>query len=355
MKVVLLAPTPPPYGGIQSWTMRMLSASLKDGWTVAVVDEKAIGKREIFGKSGRRNLFEEIRRSVTIWHKLIVELRDPEARVVQSCIPSTTFAMMREYVCALITRRRKRKFITHFRCTVPNLTQSSFGKMMLKRLCAKSDLILSLNEQTSSFLRGLTDTPIRLVPNFVSPSELNERYVVREEIKTVLYVGGIVELKGVKDCVDVAASFPDISFRFVGKGDDSIESYARSKHVDNAVFVGPLDHEAVKEEMGKADLFLFLSRFRGEGFSNALCEAMAAGLPCIVTDWAANADMIRPDGGAVVALHDIKAVENAIKALSDKSIRERCSEANIRKVKAEYLEPIVLDQYVDVYNKLMNA
>ena len=46
-KVVLLAPTPPPIGGIASWTNRMLMSKLPDGWQIGVVDEKIIGERTI--------------------------------------------------------------------------------------------------------------------------------------------------------------------------------------------------------------------------------------------------------------------------------------------------------------------
>ena len=56
MKVILLAPTPPPIGGIAIWTMRMLNAKLKNNWTVDVVDEKVIGKREVYGDNVKRKL-----------------------------------------------------------------------------------------------------------------------------------------------------------------------------------------------------------------------------------------------------------------------------------------------------------
>lgn len=52
-KVVLLAPTPPPAGGIAGWTMRMLEANLKNGWKVEVVDEKLIGNTGIFREGYR--------------------------------------------------------------------------------------------------------------------------------------------------------------------------------------------------------------------------------------------------------------------------------------------------------------
>ena len=55
MKVVLLAPTPPPIGGIAQWTVRMMEANLKNGWEVLGVDEKMVGKRELFGERVKNN------------------------------------------------------------------------------------------------------------------------------------------------------------------------------------------------------------------------------------------------------------------------------------------------------------
>ena len=43
--------------------------------------------------------------------------------------------------------------------------------------------------------------------------------------------------------------------------------------------------------------------FPWRSFSNSLAEAMASGVPCIVSDWAANKDMIENKGGIVVPIH----------------------------------------------------
>lgn len=353
MKVILLAPTPPPAGGIAGWAERMLQAQLKDGWTVEVVDEKAIGKRQTFGKEGRRNLLEEIKRSRTIWKNLKQSLKDSDAKVVQSCIPAVTPAMIREYVCAVITKRRKRKFIIHFRCTVPNTVQGRMGWFILRRLCDKSDMIFSLNRQSTDCLQAMTDTPVRQIPNFIAAGELAERHETRDELKTVLYVGGLVERKGVGDCLKIASQLPDITFKFVGKGDTCFEEEARKQHLDNVVFLGAKDHSGVRAELRQADVFLFMTYFRSEGFSNALCEAMAAGLPCVATDWAANADMIGENGGFVVPVMGVEEAVAAIEKLKDKNLRTRCSASNIEKVKTSYLEPVVLDKYVEAYNELI--
>ena len=59
-KVILLAPTPPPYGGIASWTMRMLSSDLKN-WSIKLVDVKILGKRQVYGDKKKYNIFIEIK------------------------------------------------------------------------------------------------------------------------------------------------------------------------------------------------------------------------------------------------------------------------------------------------------
>ena len=69
-KVILLAPTPPPEGGIARWTTRMLNAKLERDWRIELVDEKVIGGREVFGEKSKRKLFLEIKRCMIIWKNL---------------------------------------------------------------------------------------------------------------------------------------------------------------------------------------------------------------------------------------------------------------------------------------------
>lgn len=353
MKVVLLAPTPPPAGGIASWTVRMLQSQLKNGWQVAVVDEKAIGKRQVFGNKNKRNYFDEWKRCCRIWRNLRRELKDPEAKVVHSCIPSVPLAMLREYICAGITKRRGRKFVIHFRCTVPNTIQGKFAHFMLKKLCDKSDMIFSLNQQTSDFLMRRTKTPIRLIPNFISAEELVQAPNIRETVNTVLYVGGVIETKGAVDMLEVAKQFPDIQFRMVGKSATDVEDRAKTMELRNVVFAGTKNRDEVKQELQDADIFMFLTYFYGEGFSNSLVEAMAAGLPCIATDWAANRDMLEEKGGAVVPVKSPDAAAEALRNMCSYNVRVAQSAFNIQKVQNCYIDKVVQDMYVDCYEELI--
>ena len=92
-KCVLLAPTPPPAGGIAGWTVRMMKSQLKNQWSLELVEEKLIGSREAFGDNVKKNLLQEGQRCYRIWSELSNKLKDKDVKVVHSCIPSALTSM----------------------------------------------------------------------------------------------------------------------------------------------------------------------------------------------------------------------------------------------------------------------
>lgn len=353
MKVILLAPTPPPAGGIAGWTVRMQNASLKNGWKVEVVDEKLIGNREVFGNKNKRNLIIEIKRSLVIWKQLIKALKDDEAKIIHSCIPASTTGMMREYICAILTKIWRKKFIIHYRCTVPNMIKSKLGLVMFRLLTDKSDLAMVLNSPSVEFVKKHSKTAVRLIPNFIEKSAIinEDTKVISDKVQRILYVGGVIESKGCYDIIKVAEKFPEIQFYLVGNSEEGIREINKPQ---NVILLGEKSKLEVKQELEKADIFMFVTYFSGEGFSNALAEAMANGLPCIVTDWAANKDMIEENGGIVVPIKHTNLMIDAIdKLMENKQLRHRQSNWNINKVKSYYTDKIVTDMYVDEYEKLL--
>lgn len=353
-KVVLLAPVPPPYGGIATWMERLVNTTDKQGWEIIVVDEQVSEKRGLFGNS-KRNYLDEWKRCRRIWKDLRAALHDKEALIVHANIPTTTSAMMREYVCAVITKRAKKKFVLHCHCTVPNMKTGFFWEKILQKICDKSDKIIVLNKQAYDFVKGYTNTPTQIIPNFITNEELRiEKKVIAENISRALFVGGGIVTKGCREFIDVAKAFPDIEFRMCGNVSDEIKEYKQMKNANNVILCGIKDRIGISEELEKADVFIFLSYFSGEGFSVALTEAMAAGLPCLVTDWAANKDMIEEKGGVVVPIRDSKAAVEALKSMFSPEIRERQSNFNINKVKECYLEKKVVKMYFDLYDSILN-
>lgn len=356
MKAVLLAPLPPPSGGIASWANRMQTAVLKSGWSVIIVDEKVIGGRDIFGTNTRKKIPIEIKRCFNIWRNLWIVLNDKEVKVVHSSIPAGFTGMLREAVCACISKIRRRKFIIHYRCTIPNMVKGKRSLAAFRLLTALSDASIVLNTTSEKFVRKYSNTPTNIIPNFISANEMNSSISYTQKIKfkyRVLYVGGVIEEKGCLDIIEAANQMNDIEFRLVGSVAPEIKN---SNYPKNVILCGELNRQGVQKELAEADIFLFMSYFHGEGFSNALAEAMAAGLPCVVSDWAANADMIEDKGGFVVPVHDVKGLCNGIRSLAQsEDLRKRMGEWNFEKVKRSYIQDNVTSQYVDLYEDVIKG
>lgn len=350
-KVILLAPTPPPIGGIAQWTVRMMNAELKNGWKVEVVDEKILGNRDFFGDKVKHDYKAEIKRCLHIWTGLKKALVDEDAKVVHSCIAANTMPIMREYICALITKVRHRKFIIHFRCTIPNIVSGKLNVFLLKRICNLSDCVMVLNKQSEDFIKRISHAKTCLIPNFVDVDEIAEEHNIRDKIQRVLYVGGCIESKGCLNLIEVAKAFPNIEFKLIGKPESKVVEAA--KQADNVILTGPMDHNQVTKELGEADVFAFLTYFPGEGFSNALAEAMANGLPCLATDWSANADMLEGKGGEIVPIKNSAEAIHALKRMSNPEVRKKHSVFNIKKVSTVYKDSVVQNMYIDCYEELL--
>ena len=118
---------------------------------------------------------------------------------------------------------------------------------------------------------------------------------------------------------------------------------------------GEATKDTVREELSAASVFVFASSYIGEGFSNSLAEAMAAKLPCIVTDWAANADMIEDKGGYIIEKDDVTGmVESLHKLHADSALRARMGNWNAQKVRDKYNQEYITGQYVELYESVLS-
>lgn len=148
-------------------------------------------------------------------------------------------------------------------------------------------------------------TAITQVGATVDPEFFQERgsASVCKSMLTVLFVGWIIDDKGVSDLLDAvesaAASLTGRArIRLVGPlfGRDAYwQGEIDRRRITSLVeFAGAVSSRAgVLREYHEADAFIFPSHF--EGFPVALLEATAAGLPCVATDVGGVADIL--DGG----------------------------------------------------------
>jgi len=135
---------------------------------------------------------------------------------------------------------------------------------------------------------------VRVIYNAVRPSERLER--IDPEKRIVLYVGRLAVMKGVDTFLRAAArvvpTFPDVLFVIAGEGpeyDRLIHLAARLGIGDRVMFLGKVTEEEREVLLSGSSVFVLPSVV--EPFGIAALEAMAAGVPTIVSKTSGVAEM----------------------------------------------------------------
>ena len=99
---------------------------------------------------------------------------------------------------------------------------------------------------------------------------------------------------------------------------------------------------------------VFWSTSAREGQSNAILEAMAAGVPVVATDIAGTRDLVVPEATGYLAAvgHRAGFTRWTQRLLDDAALRERLGEAGRQRVRSEFGLEKMVARYVELYRKL---
>tara|TARA_Y100000310_G_scaffold343159_1_gene449507 strand:+ start:19354 stop:21360 length:2007 start_codon:yes stop_codon:yes gene_type:complete len=194
-------------------------------------------------------------------------------------------------------------------------TKPFFNKW-LWGLFLKRTKIITVSKASYNALKSLGHNPIQ-IPHSVDLDLYKIENKKNKKVK-ILYVGRLVEEKGVRDILEVASKFSKdkVEFLFIGEGPLSKlvkESNIHVKHLDYVYSVNELNRI-----YSESDIFVLNSydtKTWEEWFGISLIEAMASGLAIVSTDCIGPKEIINNKVGFLIKQKDKQALYDKLKIL----------------------------------------
>jgi glycosyltransferase involved in cell wall biosynthesis len=207
---------------------------------------------------------------------------------------------------------------------------------LLKLACRRADRVVCLNSRESAFIvdqHWAEASKVVVLANGVPRDLLLEPRHYASHATRILFTGQWLRAKGIRYLVDafsrIASTFSGAELTCVGTGaarDVVLRDFPAAQH-DRVRVLPRVSSEELASELARADVFVFPSL--SEGFSKALLEAMASGLPVIATPVGAAPDLIANGvNGLVVPCADAAALADAVtRVVPDAGLRESMGRA----------------------------
>ncbi|MFZ0402390.1 MAG: glycosyltransferase [Pseudolabrys sp.] len=180
----------------------------------------------------------------------------------------------------------------------------------------------------------------RFRPNPSARARMRAHLALPDGKMLVIHVARVDPMKDHASLTAVAAALPDIQFIMAGSGTEQIAAPPNLKALGH--------RQDIPELHAAADLLLSTSIF-GEGFPNAVAEAMACGVPVVATD-VGDSRRIVGDTGVIVSPRDVAAMVAAIIHIRAEPQAKRSARAAAARKRIE--DHYSLDRMVSAFDAL---
>jgi glycosyltransferase involved in cell wall biosynthesis len=224
---------------------------------------------------------------------------------------------------ALSRRRSQTRLFWGVRCSDMDVSQYSWSLRRIIGLCARLSRrpngVIANSHAGRALHRSLGYKPRRflVVPNGVDNDRFRSDIKSRTEIRTELGLAHSDILIGTSARVDPMKDYPSFLRALSLAEGEGVCGLAAGRGTEKLKDQANLFRLGERSDMPRVlngfDIYVSASAF-GEGFSNALVEAMATGIPVIATD-VGDARLIVGDCGIIVPPGDADVLADAINTL----------------------------------------
>ncbi len=353
LRICVVAPLPPPYGGISQWTdlINRHSFSLQDV-ELHVVDtatrwraihDLTIWKRVLGG--GIQSL-----RNLILFIYIIIRKRPHVIHLTTSGSLGTFRDLSFMFIAGMF--RKPVIYHLHFGRIPQILEGSSRERWLISRTMSKAHTVIAIDSATEkAVLDHLPEVRLLRIPNCVNLEELPRPLAISPLERTVMFLGWVIPTKGISELIEAWQRLGTLGWKLLiaGPCDPTYQKRLCEKYDCHDVeFLGELDHDEAMELMVKTDIFVLPSYT--EGFPMVILEAMALGKAIIATAVGAIPEMLNQGCGILIPTKDANALEKKLNHLvSDEELRVEMGERARIKVVAEYSVDEVFKKYLSVW------
>ena len=203
------------------------------------------------------------------------------------------------------------------------MKKSGLKTFIFKYLMKKLDGAICVGQFQEKLLKKYYSGPIEKVDIFIDKNFhkrlLKMKHKLLEKKIFIIAIGPDFYYKGVDLLIKIANKNRDIDFTICGK---SYDNFIRDNDIpENVKFVGKLTSLEIYNVFRNNSLYVHLGR--GEAFGITIIEAMAAGLPCIVSDITGAKEAVEKVNPKFVLPLDGKLITEKIREYFDMSLKEK--------------------------------
>lgn len=171
------------------------------------------------------------------------------------------------------------------------------------KLCTKQFICVSYDEEMKAKDIGfLHNQKVSVIHNGVNISEINQRRIEKQDILNVTLLSRLTYQKGIDLLIHNLRNFPykNIKINIYGDGEDDalIKNLIASNKLNHLITLKGSTTKPL-EVLSETDIFLSSSRW--EGFPISVLEAMASGLPCLLSNVTGHNDF----SNSVIKFYDL--------------------------------------------------
>jgi glycosyltransferase involved in cell wall biosynthesis len=182
----------------------------------------------------------------------------------------------------------KKRFLISLHAIYNNIDGHNFAARLARMIINSSDVTLGMSKPVNDqFNKTGKRTSIKeyrywVNLNLFKPENLKKsrNKVGIDDRFTVLFVGRLIPIKGIKQLVKIARELEQIQFVFIGSG--PLESFLKSSsdQISNIKFLGQVQNADLPPYYNSADLFCIPSQYE-EGLGRVVMESVACGTPVV--------------------------------------------------------------------------